>query len=241
MRPFARRASSAPVIVGHRGAPVTEQENTTASFAAAADAGAEWVELDVRRSASGSPVVHHDPCTSDGQAVRDQDDAALASMGILRLEEVLVQLPGGLGVDVEVKNSPGEPDYDETDDLVGPVASALRRFGDMKMASSFNPTTVTTLATVLPEVPVGLLTAPGFTVAEGVAMAGEVGAHVLCCHVDAPDLAAQAVERAHEAALDVMVWTVDDPERVRRLAAVGVDALCTNDPASARRVLAGTG
>jgi glycerophosphoryl diester phosphodiesterase len=31
----------------------------------------------------------------------------------------------------------------------------------------------------------------------------------------------------------MMVWTVDDPERMRELASAGVDGLITNDPALA--------
>src|SRR5687768_5137013 len=52
--------SSRPVI-GHRGNRAHAPENTIESFAQAVTAGADAVELDVRLSADGVPVVLHDP------------------------------------------------------------------------------------------------------------------------------------------------------------------------------------
>ena len=47
------------------------------------------------------------------------------------------------------------------------------------------------------------------------------------------------VARAHAAGLEVNIWTVDDPERIAALAALGVDGVITNVPDVARTVLAG--
>jgi glycerophosphoryl diester phosphodiesterase len=49
---------------------------------------------------------------------------------------------------------------------------------------------------------------------------------------------ATLVERAHAAGLQVNVWTVDDPDLLRTLAGMGVDAIVTNTPAKARAALA---
>jgi glycerophosphoryl diester phosphodiesterase len=38
------------------------------------------------------------------------------------------------------------------------------------------------------------------------------------------------VQAADEAGLQIMAWTVDDLERMRELAAMGVHGICTNDP-----------
>jgi glycerophosphoryl diester phosphodiesterase len=48
-------------IIGHRGASGLAPENTIASFDLALAQGAEALELDVRLTADGVPVVHHDP------------------------------------------------------------------------------------------------------------------------------------------------------------------------------------
>ncbi len=48
-------------MIGHRGAAAYAPENTMESFRRALELGAEAIELDVRRSADGEPVVFHDP------------------------------------------------------------------------------------------------------------------------------------------------------------------------------------
>ncbi|RKN06682.1 glycerophosphodiester phosphodiesterase [Streptomyces radicis] len=48
------------IAVAHRGDPYVARENTLASFASAVAAGADAVELDVRATADGVPVVVHD-------------------------------------------------------------------------------------------------------------------------------------------------------------------------------------
>lgn len=227
-----------PVVMGHRGAPGEAPENTPAGFAAAAAAGAAWVELDTRRSADGVVVVHHDAWITDGRAVREVAAADLQAMGVWTFADVLARLPHGLGVDVELKNLPGEPDYDADDDLAGLVAALLRDCGRPVMTSSFNPATVQACREQLPHVPAGLLTTAGLRGTAGVAIAREVGAQVYCPHVDTPELNAAAVGAAHAAGMAVLVWTVDELARAAELAEAGVDALCTNDPRALVRAFA---
>lgn len=55
-----RATITRPTIVGHRGAPALAPENTIAGIDAAVRAGADAVELDVRRGRDGSLVLAHD-------------------------------------------------------------------------------------------------------------------------------------------------------------------------------------
>jgi len=48
-------------VIGHRGNRAHAPENTIESFAQAVARGADAIEFDVRLSADGIPVVHHDP------------------------------------------------------------------------------------------------------------------------------------------------------------------------------------
>ncbi len=46
--------------IAHRGDPVGARENTLVAFASAAALGADWIELDLRRTRDGAIVVLHD-------------------------------------------------------------------------------------------------------------------------------------------------------------------------------------
>ncbi len=231
MQPFE---GEGPAVVGHRGAPRVAPENTPAAFAAAAEAGAAWVELDARRAADGTVVVHHDPVTADGLAIVSRSAAELAQLGVWELGAILDGLPPGLGVDVECKNFPGHPDYDEDDALAHQVAALLAARAGVRpfMTSSFNPVTVAVLAQVLPAVPAGQLYVEGLATEAAIGIAAQQGARVLCAPASARDLDATAIAAAHAAGLAVMVWTVDDPDLAAVLTEAGADALCTNDPAA---------
>ena len=88
-----------------------------------------------------------------------------------------------------------------------------------------------------PELPTGLL---AFDLASGPdpVAAAVAGGHRAVNPWD-PFVDEALVARAHAAGLEVNIWTVDDPERIAALAALGVDAVITNVPDVARAVLAG--
>ena len=123
-----------PLVVAHRGASATFPENTLEAFDAAVSAGAPVVEFDVRLSSDGVPVVIHDPEVSRvamGEGFvheRSMEDLqAMELVGgrgrISTLREVLDLLSGRAGIDVEIKNIPGEPAFDS------PKEAVLEAFG----------------------------------------------------------------------------------------------------------------
>jgi glycerophosphoryl diester phosphodiesterase len=241
MGPFANQPGR-PLVVGHRGERGgRHRENTPAAFDAAAAAGAEWVELDARRSADGAIVVYHDGWCPDGVPVVDRTVADLGALGICTLEEVLAGLPDGLGVDLEVKNLPGEPDYDPTDAVVGAVAEVVRdRTGDRPLlVSSFNPLTVAELVRTLPDVPAGLVHFDSLSVTAALPIAVEQKAAAVCSRVGAPDLDRDGIAAVHAAGLGMLVWTVNNLVQAAQLAIDGVDAICTDRPGALVEALDG--
>src|SRR5688500_11208844 len=86
-----------PAIIGHRGCGSGPDENTLPSLLAAVEAGCDWVEVDVQRTAADTLVLRHDPTGPDGAFVYDTPGS------LLRLEEVFDALPASVGVDVDVK------------------------------------------------------------------------------------------------------------------------------------------
>src|SRR3712207_5949839 len=89
------------------GAGVVEgyRENTIESFLAALDAGATWVEVDVRRTCDDGLFVCHDAALPDGVFLADMTSAQARQLGIPGLEDLLDALPDSAGVVFDVKSS----------------------------------------------------------------------------------------------------------------------------------------
>lgn len=229
-----------PVVVGHRGARREAPENTLAAFATAARQGATWVELDVRLSADGHPVVVHDAVLPDGRPVVDVDAGDLDATGVRRLDHVLDRLPPGLGVDVEVKHRREEPGWDPRAGVASATLGVLGpRVGSRPLlVTSFDPL-VLEVAGAARTVPTGLLTGVLTPLSGCADRAKELGCAVAAVHFTAPGLSDDGVAAGHDEGLQILVWTVNSSWRTRRLAACGVDAICTDDVAGTVALLGG--
>lgn len=91
-----------PLVIGHRGFPARHPDNSLAGIAAALAAGADGVEVDVRPSADGVWVCHHD-LAYRGRPVREWSAAALGDGGVPSLEDVVGAVPRDRWLFVEVK------------------------------------------------------------------------------------------------------------------------------------------
>ncbi|MDE0803741.1 MAG: glycerophosphodiester phosphodiesterase [Acidimicrobiales bacterium] len=227
--------SETPLVYGHRGASVAATENTLEAFRIAAEQGADGVELDVRRSADGSLVLHHDAGLGDGRII----SATLAAdlpVHIPTLDAALVVCEG-LIVNIEIKNIPGEPDFDETCSLADEVVALLHERGDRDrvVISSFHLRTIDRVKELAPDVATGFLCMLDPLPADGVGPAARRGHDAIHPHHLLVDDA--LVAAAHAAGLTVNVWTVDDPDELAHLARLGVDAVVTNVPDVALGVL----
>jgi glycerophosphoryl diester phosphodiesterase len=229
-----------PLVYGHRGASADARENTLEAFVLAGAQGADGVELDVRRSAEGDLVIHHDATLPDGRTVCATATASLPS-SVPSLAEALDEC-AGLVVNVEIKNSPFEPDHDPDRTVADDVVALLRERGgrDRVLVSSFDLATIDRVLALDAGVPTAFLTFVDPVGAEAVVLAAERGHAAIHPHEGTVDAAFVAL--AHGAGLAVNVWTVDDPDRIRALAAAGVDGIVTNVPEKARAALrAGAG
>lgn len=206
--------------------------------------GAEGIELDVRLSADDVLVVHHDAHLADGPLIRQLTVAQLPDW-VPTLGEAL-DVAGPLWVNIEIKNVPDEPDYDEEHQIsvavAGLVAASLAASqetgltaADRFMVSSFNVDSIERIRLLDPTIPLALLV---WGQADPASLVGRAEAHGFQ-GIHPHDLLVDRsfVARAHDAGLQVNVWTVDDPARAVQLAGFGVDGIITNDPAGLRAVL----
>jgi glycerophosphoryl diester phosphodiesterase len=246
----APRAGGRPLVLGHRGASAEAPENTLAAFRLAMEHGADGVELDVRRCATGEVVVVHDEDLARvaGAPLRVEASplAALRALDvgawkgerfrgerIPLLAEVLEALPEGV-VNVELKG--GGRDLS----LAHAAAEAIWRAGagGRVVVSSFDWRLLAAYRLASPDVPAGLL----FEGSRAWRLRTWLGIRAFRPAAVHPErtLATDARVRAWSArGLAVNVWTVDDPAEARRLAAAGAAAVITNAPGRIREALAG--
>jgi glycerophosphoryl diester phosphodiesterase len=223
------------LILGHRGAPEEAPENTLESLALAVRQGADGVELDVRPSADGTPVVIHDAALertfSTPGGVADLAWPALQRLTGARLPS-LQQVAAwaasaGAWLNVELKAGGAE----------AAIVDTIRTHGLMErtLFSSFDETIVARVGTIDPAARRYFLTEGWNDRARERLIAS--GASGVCLRVDAASPMSLEVLR-HEG-LPVVVWTVDEPERMVQLARAGVAAIITNRPAAAVAALRG--
>jgi glycerophosphoryl diester phosphodiesterase len=227
------RTDGRPLVIGHRGAAAIAPENTLESLRAAVAAGADVVEFDV-----GADLrLAHSPREAPERQVTL--DAAL--------EYLKAQ---GVGVHVDVKR----PGYEAE------IVEALRRHDlvTTSVLSTAYALTARRLSVLVPDArraigyprdrfgisrvrwPAGL-TRGGAAALRAVMPArlqvllAASKADVLALH---HTLCSDAtVRRAHARGVPVLAWTANDPAAVRRLEAMGVDGIVSDDPGMALATL----
>ena len=231
-----------PLVLAHRGASRAADENTIEAFNLARTLGADGVELDVRHTADGVLVIHHDPAIEGFGLVVDASFADLraAMPGVPTLAEALAAC-AGLVVNVEIKCLPWDPDADTpAHDHVRTVVEAIADSPLELIVSSFDLSAIDACREFAPTLATAWLTsdqAVGAAAAQAHAH-GHTGIN--------PDrksaLAASSPEIAavHEQGLTVNVWTVDEPDDMVQLSEIGVDTVITNVPDVARATLGAT-
>lgn len=209
------------LVLGHRGAPERHLENTLASFRAAMELGADGVELDVRRTADGHLVVHHDaklPGHSEAieQLTLDTVREARLSDGqqVPTLTEVLEAIGPKARVVVELKGR-SKP---------GPLALVLGPSEGRPglCVSSFNHRMVASACAKSYPVALTVDRDPHGSLDK----AERLGARELHVRHNLIDPAFVAAARSR--GLKVIAWTVDTTEEFARLSAAGADGIITN-------------
>jgi glycerophosphoryl diester phosphodiesterase len=225
-------------VIGHRGGAALAPENTLDSVAAGLAAGADGVEVDVRAAADGTLVLMHDPDvarTTDGTGrVAEMTASALAALHppVPDLREVLAAVPREALIVLELKGHPWEAGYDPAEPAAHALAAALVADGKRRVVvSSFNPIALGVIRSGAPSARTAVLTGEAFDAASNLAAAVDGGHDE--CHVPATLVDPAFVTRAHDAGKRVVAWTVNDATTVRALAAMGVDAVISDDPGAA--------
>jgi glycerophosphoryl diester phosphodiesterase len=228
------------IVVAHRGASKACRENTVDAFVEARRQGAAMVEFDVRRTADGVLVVHHDPRIDGLGPIVGAPASALPDY--VPTFDAALDACVGMDVNIEIKNDPTEPDFDSDDRVAHAVMARLADLGDAArmLISSFRQETIDAVRVLNPRIRTGyLFTMPPLSPLRMKALVLRIAAagHD-AIHPYHRGVSPRMVSIAHDVGLDVNTWTVDDPKRIRALARMGVDAVITNTPATALTALA---
>jgi glycerophosphoryl diester phosphodiesterase len=231
------------LVIAHRGASAAAPPNTLAAFEKAVELGADAVELDVHLSADGVPVVIHDAtvdATTDGSGrvanlklaqlkrldAGSHFDPVFAGEHIPTLEEVLEAIGKHLLLNIELKSSSLRDNGLERA-VIAQVGQ--RGLSDRVLLSSFNPFSLRRAKRIAPHIPVGLLYEPDLPLPLRRAWLAPLVPH----EARQPKhtmVDAHYMVWARRRGYRVNVWTVDDPDEMRRLISLGVDGIITNVP-----------
>ena len=227
----------------HRGGAGDAPENTMPAFQACVDLGYTYVETDVHCTKDGKLVAFHDE-TLDRVTDRvgriseltwnEIRQARVAGESIPLLEDILGTWPAlRVNIDPKADNAvePLVATIQKTNALdrvcIGAFSDArlrrLRKALGPRLCTSMGPLDVLRLRMRSLGIPVGAF-------AVGCAQV-PVRQNII------PVVDSLSVRAAHALGLQVHVWTIDDPEEMRRLLDIGVDGLITDRPQVLKDVL----
>lgn len=241
-----------PVVFAHRGGAALAPENTVAAFDAGLAAGADGIEMDVRLSVDGVPVLMHDSTldrtTEAAGPVGERTAAELAALdagcrferdgaypfkglgiGVPALGAVLRRYRG-TSILIELKSADPR--------LASAVVSEIHAAGAHERITigSFQKGALDAVRALDPSVRTG---ADMDEVRSGLDAAhrGALQARPVFDAFQVPEVYAglrivtpEFIARAHDSGVSVMVWTVNREDDMRRLLDWGVDGLITDRP-----------
>lgn len=234
LRPTVGRAAGEVLQIAHRGGGGME-DYEPASLARIAALGTHLVEIDIRMTGDGQLVVHHDP-----EVVTDTRSAAINATSLrdlVRLAPERVQPAraviraaehAGLGLYLDIKDVSDSA----LDRLVGLLAA--EDLLGLAILASADATIVAQCAAAAPAVPRSVLFRPVEVDPIELARAARADFVHPCWEAEfRPDrlLAGRWLDRVRRYGLGVICWHEERPDVLAGLLALGVDGICTDDPA----------
>ncbi len=248
-----------PLIIGHRGASAVAPENTLAAFARALRDGAAGIELDVRLSRDGVPVVIHDAVLRSrlrkrfvsrmtAEQLRHVDVGSWFNRRhrqFARLEYLRQTIPTLADVfgifDHHASNTPivyvelkcGRSPK-KNDELARETLKVIHghRMKERVVVISFNLKTVARVKEIDPSIRTGALFGPRQAPLKS---ADKIIAAAMRCNANELCLHHHVITKkiadaASLRGLPIVVWTVDNPKS--RALTLGPHAVMTNNPAA---------
>lgn len=231
-----------PLVYAHRGDRSRAPDNTLEAYGLAVEAGADGIELDVRRTADGVLIMSHDAQHGDMPPFIDMtmDEVRDKMPEVPTLIEMLEFVPPHVWLNVEIKNDPDDSYHDPTRRIVDQTIATIDEHDSLGriLLSSFDVEAMQRAAELRPDLLRGQLIREPVSLEDGIAAATAQKARAVHPNVlyfsDDPEA---SIGQIHSAGLAAAVWWVNTPDQVRSMVDIGVDVIITDDPAMARRVI----
>ena len=217
----------ATLKIGHRGAKGHVAENTLESIKKALLLRVDMIEIDVHLCKTGELVVIHDEelgnTTSGNGVVSDKSLAQIKSFRtregyqIPTLSEVLELIQDKVILNIELKG----------EGTAEPVLKCLQKFPESKiLISSFSFNELMSLRSLNPEIPVAVLTE------NDLSMAFLQARHLkaFSIHPYYKMVTRDFIADCHRNDIKVYVWTVNKPEKIKKLKSLDVDGIFSDFP-----------
>lgn len=264
LSPLGVRAETDPAVYAHRGGAGLAPENTLGAFRqahASFGAAGVWLETDTQLAKDGELVVVHDATldrttTNCTGRVVDKTSAELQACDARKdwptwpsfepvptASQVLTEgKASGWRILMEIKNIPGEPNFDPEGKAVATKLVALvNDIGFPKsdlVVQSFFPTSLDAIKALDPMIETALLTSSrltpvpgtGFYATENAVYSELRGYDIVAPDHTSPDLNGGTVGAIQALDLRVVVWTVDECDSIDTAIGWGVNGIISDRP-----------
>ncbi len=231
------------LVLGHRGTPLRYPENTMAGFAGALEEGAHGIELDVRITKDGVPVVFHDArlnrMTNGRGFLKSKTLSEIKQLTIAgafapaanankipTLEEVLQAFGKKTILNIEIKGHPRKADA-----LAEKLLSLIHRYHDLEktIISSFNPIPLRRVRKLEPDIATAFLIDKNFFIRRTEKAIYRL-AGMNAVHIEAGLVNPQFLYRLRSSGFYCLVWGEYDPHHIGKLIELGVNGIITDYP-----------
>lgn len=213
--------------IGHRGAKGYEPENTLGSFQKAIELQVDGIELDVHLSSDNQLVVIHDATinrTTNGKGlVKNYTAAELQKHQVPTLSDVFDLVDKECWINVELKGK----------GTAKPVVKLIEKYireknwnYDQFIISSFEWDFLEQVATLNPNIPIGVLTETDVDAA--ITFAKKIKAKAI--HPDFTLLTQDNTAAMQKLGFLVFPWTVNEPNDIQKIKTYQVNGIITDFP-----------
>ena len=229
-----------PMIIAHRGASYLAPENTVAAAKLAWELGADAVEIDVYLASDNQVVAIHDKDTKrvtggkNTMVVKNTPSLVLRNLDVGSwkdpkykgekipfLSEIIATVPEGKFLVVEIKTE---------SEILPHLKRIIERSGklDQMIFIAFDWKTILNTQKEFPDNKCYWLSSNKSGVSARIKPAAEAGLAGINLHYNIIDQDIVAQAAAHN--LEVLTWTVNDPEIGKKMVELGVKAITTDRP-----------